>query len=84
MNAKGVSNLVHLEHAGMPLSHFFLVLVHFSQARLARSTLLGVPTVLGGEFDARSRGDADMVLVRVPGILGRLVRLRVYCKVISF
>lgn len=32
----GKTHLVHLEQAGRPLSHFFLVRVHFSQARWAR------------------------------------------------
>jgi hypothetical protein len=37
-----VAHIVHLEHAGRPLSHFFFVRVHFSQALLARVLLGGV------------------------------------------
>lgn len=35
------SDLIHLEHDGSPLSHFFLVLVHFSHVRCARWTSPG-------------------------------------------
>lgn len=55
------SYLIHREQAGIALSHFFFVRVHFSQARLARSDCCGLCCDLVGEWRSCliSMGDVE-------------------------
>jgi hypothetical protein len=51
-----ITNLTHREHAGIALSHFFFVRVHFSHARWARSTVSSM-----GELELR--GDPEPAVI---------------------
>jgi hypothetical protein len=51
-----IANLTHREHAGIALSHFFFVRVHFSHARWARSTVSSM-----GELELR--GDPEPAVI---------------------